>query len=54
MSDLPSLDIDKLLEDLKLKHKAAAAAAQQSISLTDTIQRYRPKRRNTANGKVAE
>jgi len=37
MSDLPSLDVDKLLEDLKLKHKAAAAAAQQSISLTDTI-----------------
>ncbi len=37
MSDLPSLDVDKLLEDLKLKHKAAAADAQQSISLTDTI-----------------
>lgn len=37
MSVLPSLDIDKLLEELKLKHTAAAAAAQQSISLTDTI-----------------
>ena len=37
MSNLPSLDVDMLLEDLKLKHKAAAAAAQQSISLTDTI-----------------
>ena len=37
MSDLPLLDVDKLLEDLKLKHKAGAAAADQSISLTDTI-----------------
>ena len=40
MSNLPLLDVDKFLEDLKLKHKAAAAAAHQSISLTDTIQRY--------------
>ena len=54
MSDLPLLDVDKLLEDLKLKHKAAAAAAHQLSSLTDIIQRYRPQRRNTAYGKVAE